>query len=149
MSDWATAVAGLGGAALGIGGTWWLEALRRTREDSTRWVRERRLLYLRFIEVEDALRKAAEAYRWHSDGDPSVEEMQREGLDESLAVARRVFLEVQLIGGQSEIEAAKSLHETLLKQAWQAENGDRDSDQVEAARKGFIESARRSMLLPD
>ena len=50
---WVTVVGTLGGVAVGVIGTWFLETRRWKREDQIRWDPDRRQVYARFLKAAD------------------------------------------------------------------------------------------------
>jgi hypothetical protein len=113
VSDWATIIAGVGGAAIGAAfgylGSARLRKKEWARSDRAQQQAELRRLYMRFLEATDRLADAG----WESSQRGERGDMADE-VRKAAAAAHDLFSEIEVAGDKAVIEAADELHSAAL-----------------------------------
>jgi hypothetical protein len=113
VSDWATIIAGVGGAAIGAAfgylGSARLRKKEWARSDRAQQQAELRRLYMRFLEATERLADAGWESRQRRDREVAALEVQK-----AAAAAYDLFDEIKVAGDEAVIEAA----DVLVEAAW-------------------------------
>lgn len=118
MNAWAIVVAGIGGAVAGgllTGGFAWLvEKEHWARSEQTRWLDDRRQLYARFLQATDEVLQATTLHDI-AVGGGDVESLAEAGrrLGAADEAVRRGVAEIELVGGDDEVEAAQRMRQAV------------------------------------